>query len=84
MAMTSQDIENLLKLALPDAVITLEDLVGDGDHYRATIISENFRGLSRIQQHKMVYAAFQGKMGLDLHALSLNTLVPSSVLSAEE
>lgn len=76
MAMTVQEIEILLKSALPDATITIKDMVGDGDHYQATVISESFRGLSKIQQHKMVYNAFQGKMGLDLHALSLNTQIP--------
>ena len=78
MAMTLEEIEKILTSALPDAIVTLKDLVGDGDHYQATIISESFRGLSKIQQHKMVYAAFQGKMGLDLHALSLNTQTPPS------
>ncbi len=83
MAMTSETLEILLKKTLLDASVIIEDLAGDGDHYRATVICESFRGKSKIQQHKMVYAAFQGKMGLDLHALSLNTQVPADLSSKE-
>ena len=79
MAMTIQELDILLKSAFPEAAITIKDLAGDGDHYQTTIISERFQGLSKIQQHKMVYAAFQGKMGLDLHALSLTTHAPSAI-----
>ncbi|MFG1428515.1 BolA family protein [Roseixanthobacter glucoisosaccharinicivorans] len=77
MAMDSRDIEQLIKSALPDAQISIEDLAGDGDHYAATIVSEAFRGKSRVQQHQMVYAALQGNMGGVLHALALKTSVPA-------
>ena len=76
MAMQPAEIEALIKAALPDAEITIEDLAGDGDHYAATVVSEAFRGRSRVQQHQMVYAALQGRMGGVLHALALQTSVP--------
>ncbi len=77
MAMESAEIEQMIKEALPDAQITIEDLRGDGDHYSARIISSAFEGKSRVQQHQMVYAALQGKMGGQLHALALTTEVPA-------
>ncbi len=76
MAMAAGEIEALIKAALPDAAVTVEDLAGDGDHYAATVISERFRGLSRVRQHQMVYAALSGKMGGTLHALALQTASP--------
>ena len=76
MPMDVQEIEQLIREALPDAQIHIDDLRGDGDHYAALIISESFRGKSRVQQHQMVYAALQGKMGDALHALALQTGVP--------
>jgi stress-induced morphogen len=76
MAMTSGEIEALIREAFPDARVTVEDLAGDGDHYAASVISEAFRGRSRVQQHQMVYAALQGRMGGALHALALQTAVP--------
>ncbi len=76
MAMVPSDIEALIKAALPDARITIEDLAGDGDHYAATVVSEAFRGLSRVKQHQIVYAALQGRMGGALHALALQTTIP--------
>lgn len=76
MAMDATDIETLIKGALPDATVTIEDLAGDGDHYSARVVSAAFRGKSRVQQHQMVYAALQGKMGGQLHALALQTSVP--------
>lgn len=76
MAMVASDIEALIRQALPDAVITIEDLAGDGDHYAATVISQAFKGRSRVQQHQMVYAALQGRMGGALHALALQTSTP--------
>ena len=76
MAMVASDIEAMIKAALPDAKVTIEDLAGDGDHYAATVISEAFRGRSRVQQHQMVYAALQGRMGGALHALALQTSSP--------
>jgi len=76
MAMQPAEIEALIKAALPDAQVTIEDLAGDGDHYAATIVSEAFRGKSRVQQHQMVYAALRGRMGGELHALALQTSAP--------
>lgn len=76
MAMNASEIENLIKASFPDAQVTIEDLRGDGDHYAAMIVSQAFRGKSRVQQHQMVYQALQGRMGSTLHALSLQTAVP--------
>jgi len=76
MAMTAAEIEQLIKQALPDAVVEIRDLAGDGDHYAATVISESFRGKSRVQQHQVVYAALKGRMGGELHALALQTSAP--------
>ncbi|MBM3608293.1 MAG: BolA family transcriptional regulator [Alphaproteobacteria bacterium] len=76
MAMDSAEIERLIKQALPDAKIEIRDLAGDGDHYAATVISEQFRGKTRVQQHQLVYAALKGQMGGQLHALALQTVAP--------
>lgn len=76
MAMVASEIEALIKAAMPDAQVTIEDLAGDGDHYAATVISESFRGQSRVKQHQMVYAALRGRMGGELHALALQTSHP--------
>ena len=76
MAMIASDIEAMIKQALPDAVVTIQDLAGDGDHYAATVVSSAFKGLSRVRQHQMVYAALQGNMGGVLHALALQTSAP--------
>ena len=76
MAMNAHDIESLIKEALPDATVTIRDLAGDGDHYAAEVVSEAFRGKSRVQQHQMVYNALKGNMGDALHALALQTSVP--------
>ncbi|MEM8750069.1 MAG: BolA family transcriptional regulator [Pseudomonadota bacterium] len=78
MAMDANDIESLIRAALPDAQITIRDLAGDGDHYAAEIVSAEFEGKSRVQQHQMVYAALQGRMGGELHALALQTSAPPS------
>jgi stress-induced morphogen len=77
MAMEADEISALIKQALPDAVVVIDDLRGDGDHYAASVTSALFRGKSRVQQHQMVYAALQGKMGGQLHALALQTSVPA-------
>ncbi len=77
MPMDAGDIEKMIKEALPDAQVSIKDLAGDGDHYSATVISETFRGKSRVQQHQMVYAALQGRMGGVLHALALQTSAPA-------
>ena len=76
MAMNATEIEALIKSALPDARISIEDLAGDGDHYAATVVSETFRGISRVKQHQLVYAALRGRMGGELHALALQTSAP--------
>jgi stress-induced morphogen len=73
MAMTAEALETLLRSAFDDADIEIHDLAGDGDHYRAVIRSAAFAGKSRVAQHQMVYAALQGRMGGELHALALET-----------
>tara|TARA_B100000287_G_C20258149_1_gene632837 strand:+ start:285 stop:530 length:246 start_codon:yes stop_codon:yes gene_type:complete len=73
MAMNLNEIESLIKEALPDAKIEIQDLAGDGNHYSATIISSQFVGKSKIEQHKMVYNSLKGKMGNELHALAIKT-----------
>ena len=78
MAMSAAEIEELILKSFPDAKVTIDDLRGDGDHYAAQIVSEQFRGLTRVQQHKMVYSAMDGKMGNELHALALNTSAPKN------
>lgn len=76
MAMAANEIEAMIRAALPDARVTVEDLAGDGDHYAATVVSEAFRGISRVRQHQLVYAALRGRMGGELHALALQTSAP--------
>ena len=77
MAMPAAEIERLIVAALPDAVVTMTDLAGDGDHWAAHVVSSAFAGKPRIAQHKAVYAALGGRMGGELHALQLTTAVPS-------
>ena len=77
MAMAEDEIVRMIKEALPDADVKIEDLRGDGDHYAATVVSRAFVGKNRVQQHQMVYAALQGKMGGQLHALALQTSAPT-------
>ena len=76
MPMDVQEIEQLIREALPDAQIRIDDLRGDGDHYAARVISASFAGKSRVEQHQMVYRALRGRMGDQLHALALQTGVP--------
>lgn len=76
MPMDAGDIERMIKEAIPDATVTIRDLAGDGDHYAAEVVSESFRGKSRVQQHQLVYEALQGNMGGVLHALALQTSAP--------
>jgi stress-induced morphogen len=76
--MSAQDIETMIRENLPDADVTIKDLAGDGDHYAAYVVSESFRGKTRVQQHQMVYDALRGNMGGVLHALALQTAVPES------
>ncbi|HEY8275747.1 MAG TPA: BolA family transcriptional regulator [Methyloceanibacter sp.] len=77
MAMAVSEIEKLIREGFPDAQVSIEDLAGDGDHYAATVVSEAFRGKTRVQQHQMVYDALKGQMGGALHALALKTSAPS-------
>jgi stress-induced morphogen len=73
MAMQASEIESLIKAAFPDAEVTMTALVDDDNHWSAHVVSSAFKGKSRVQQHQMVYAALQGRMGGVLHALSLQT-----------
>ena len=76
MPMNAHDIEAMLKEAFPDAHVEIRDLAGDGDHYAANVVSKTFEGISRVQQHQLVYKALKGKMGGELHALALQTSAP--------
>ena len=76
MPMSADEIRAHLRQAFPDAEIVIQDLAGDGDHYRARVVSAAFRGVPRVKQHQMVYAALGGKMGGELHALALETSAP--------
>ncbi|MGB6535605.1 MAG: BolA family transcriptional regulator [Xanthobacteraceae bacterium] len=76
MAMVASDIERLIRSRIPDAEVVIQDLAGDGDHYKATVIAESFRGKSRVQQHQIVYDALKAEMGGKLHALALQTGAP--------
>ena len=75
MPMTAQQIKSFIKEALPDSRVEIEDLKGDGDHYSATVTSKSFLGKTRVEQHKMVYDSLKGRMGSQLHALKLKTLM---------
>ena len=74
MSLKIEEIRKLIKTGIPDAEITIQDLAGDENHYSATIKSKFFSGKSKIEQHKLVYKALNGKMGNELHALQLNTI----------
>lgn len=76
MPMSQDDLKAHIRDAFPDADIVIQDLAGDGDHYRAKIVSAAFAGVPRVKQHQMVYAALKGKMGGELHALALETSAP--------
>jgi stress-induced morphogen len=76
MAMSATDIERCIKAALPDATVEIRDLAGDGDHFAAHVVSEAFRGKSRVAQHQLVYQALKGRVGGELHALALQTSAP--------
>ena len=77
MPMAATDIEAMIRDAIPDAKVEITDLAGDGDHYAARVISASFAGMPRVRQHQKVYAALQGRMGGELHALQLTTAVPA-------
>ena len=76
MPMSAKEIEELILKAFPDAIVKIDDLRGDGDHYAAYIESKEFIDKSKVQQHQLVYRALGGRMGNELHALALNTSVP--------
>ncbi|NIJ23613.1 stress-induced morphogen [Sphingomonas japonica] len=82
--MAADQIEALIREAIPDAVVEITDLAGDGDHYAARVTSEGFRGLSRLQQQRAVYAALGDRMGGVLHALQLTTAVPAAEMPVQE
>ena len=73
MAMNLKEIENFIKEAMPDAIVEIQDLAGDGNHYSATVTYSQFSGKSKIEQHKMVYNSLKGRMGNELHALAIKT-----------
>ncbi len=77
MPMSATEIESAIKATLPDAEVEIQDLAGDGDHYRATVTSSAFAGMPRVKQHKLVYEALGGRMGGALHALALTTKTPA-------
>lgn len=74
MAMTAAEIEALIRQKLPDSVVQITDLAGDGNHYQASVTSALFAGKSKLQQHQMVYDALGERMGGELHALSIKTI----------
>lgn len=84
MALSKQQLTTLLQEAFQEAEIVIQDLAGDGDHYAAKIISEQFAGLSRVQRHQLVYQALGQKMGQELHALSIQTLTSSERTSTND
>ncbi len=77
MPMAAEEIEAMILAAFPDARVEIRDLAGDNDHYAAKVVSAGFAGMNRVRQHQAIYAALKGKMGTDLHALQLETAVPS-------
>lgn len=81
MAMAVEEIEQLIREAIPDAEVTITDLAGDGDHYAARVVSATFAGMNRVRQHQRVYAALGTRMGNELHALQLTTAAPKEMIS---
>lgn len=79
MPMDANELERMIKEGIPDAEVRIEDLRGDGDHYAAYVVSPSFSGLTRVQQHQMVYKALSGRMGNELHALALTTAAPEQL-----
>jgi stress-induced morphogen len=78
MPMDASEIERLIKAAMPDAEVTIQDLAGDNNHYAARIVSAAFKGKNRVQQHQLVYKALGGRVGGELHALALTTAAPDN------
>ena len=81
MPMAASEIERLIREAIPDAVVMIRDLRGDGDHYAARVVSASFAGMPRVRQHQRVYAALGGRMGGELHALQLETAAAEETTS---
>ena len=79
MPMPAEEIEELIRGAIPDAHVQITDLAGDGDHYAARVVSADFAGLNRVKRHQRVYAALGGRMGGELHALQLQTVTPEEI-----
>ncbi|MEO7276935.1 MAG: BolA family transcriptional regulator [Sphingomicrobium sp.] len=83
MPMAADQIESLIVAAIPDAHVTVRDLAGDGDHYAARVVAQSFAGMTRIRQHQAVYAALGGRVGGELHALQLETAVPTTETNSD-
>ena len=81
MPMAADEIERLIKASIPDAEVTIRDLAGDGDHYAARVVRPIFEGMTRIRQHQAVYSALGARVGGELHALQLETAVPTEMTS---
>jgi stress-induced morphogen len=81
MAMSAEEIERLIRQAIPDSEVVITDLAGDGDHYAAKVVSRAFKGMPLVRQHQKVYAALGGRMGGELHALQLQTAAPEEKAS---
>jgi stress-induced morphogen len=79
--MAANEVEQLIKASIPDAEVSIRDLAGDGDHYAARVVSKSFEGMSRVRQHQAVYSALGGRVGGELHALQLETAVPTEMTS---
>lgn len=78
MPMQADDIANMIREGIDGAEVEIIDLAGDGDHYKAVVVAKAFRGVPRVKQHQMVYAALKGRMGGELHALALETRAPDA------
>jgi len=74
---SADDLKSRIENAIPGAIAEVEDFTGGGDHFRATVTAPEFSGLSRIEQHRRVYAVFAGEIGGPIHALSLTTKAPT-------
>jgi stress-induced morphogen len=73
---TAEELKQRIQSALPGSDVSVEDLTGGGDHFRAEVVSDRFDGLSRIEQHKLVYDVFGSEVGGPIHALSIKTSTP--------
>ena len=80
MPIAAVDLEAALRAAFPEGEVVITDLAGDGDHYRARVTSSRFAGLSRVKQHQLVYAALEGRVGGEIHALALETVVAPTAI----